>query len=46
MRDGDELVAVPESASRLQQERELGPLYCSVFGPQAALLAVKPEPAA
>ncbi|KAL4419808.1 hypothetical protein ABPG75_006906 [Micractinium tetrahymenae] len=45
MGDGDELTAVPESSDRLQQQRELGPLFSAVFGPAAAAGAeVKPEP--
>jgi hypothetical protein len=44
MRDGDELMAVPESTDRLQQARELGPLFTSVFGSAAtAGLAELPE---
>lgn len=36
MYDGDELIAVPESSDRLQQQRELGPLFSAVFGEEAA----------
>lgn len=43
MHDGDELTAVPESGDRLQQQRELGPLFSAVFGPAAAAGA-GPEP--
>lgn len=43
MSDGAELTAVPESADRLQQARELGPLFASVFGPGAAS-GLKQEP--
>ena len=35
MADGDELTVVPESTDRLQQARELGPLFASVFGSAA-----------
>jgi len=46
MRDGDELMAVPETSDRQRAQRELGPLYRAVFGPAAAaaLDSVKPEP--
>jgi hypothetical protein len=39
--DGEELTAVPDGSSdRLQQARELGPLYSAVFGKQAGAPAV------
>ena len=44
MREGEELTAVPESTDRLQQARELGPLFTAVFGSAAtAGLAKLPE---
>jgi hypothetical protein len=41
MEDGEELTAVPNSNSsdRLQQARELGPLFATVFGKDASAAA-------
>jgi hypothetical protein len=36
MRDGEQLMAVPESNARTKQTLELGPLFAAVFGDEVA----------